>query len=412
MAANRWNLSHWFVPALLVLLVGAGLTLAFWPRPLEVDMAVAERTTLAVTVRGDGETRVREVFLVSSPIAGELLRIDADVGDPVVAGETLLADIRPEVPAFLNLRTRSERQAALHAAEAALSLAEAEVERDQAELEFAQVEFKRAQELSARGNISVSRLDQARTNVRTRQAALSTTAAALRVREFELQNAQAALMNPDQAISGAGGEEGSASQCCFPILAPITGQILRVIQESATVVQSGTPLIELGDPADLEIVVDYLSADAVRISPGDRVLIDRWGGPGVLPGTVRRIEPYGFTKTSALGIDEQRVNVIIDFAVERAVWERLGHGYRVEAAVILWEAQDALTVPLGALFRQGQDWAVYAVESGKASLRTLRLGRRNDEQAQVLEGLEEGEQVVLYPSDRVSEGVGVVEREG
>ena len=413
MIGSGLKLSSWLFPAFLALLVAAALAVAFWPRPLPVDMAVAARETLRVTVRGEGETRVREVFLVSSPIAGELLRIDAEVGDPVVAGETVLADIRPEVPAFLNVRTRTEREAALHAAEAALVLASAEVERDEAELEYAQAEFERARELAARGNISTSRLDQARTLVRTRQAALSTAQAALRVRAFELENAKAALIDPDEALAaGAGAEGGGSGDCCFPILAPITGQILQVIQESATVVRPGSPLLEIGDPADLEIVVDYLSTDAVRISPGDHVLIERWGGPGVLLGQVRRIEPYGFTKTSALGIDEQRVNVIIDFAVERAVWERLGHGYRVETAVVLWEAPDALAVPLGALFRQGEEWAVFAVEEGRARLRPLKLGRRNDEQAQVLEGLEEGERVVLYPSDRVSDGVMVTEREG
>ncbi|MEQ9143005.1 MAG: HlyD family efflux transporter periplasmic adaptor subunit [Parvibaculaceae bacterium] len=394
----------WIVPAIAGLLLLGGLTYAFWPQPVTVDLGTAERGAMMVTVDDEGETRVKEVYLVSAPLPGRVLRLEGDVGDPVVAGETPLATIRPTTPAFLDSRTRSELEAAVKAAQAARTLAEAELERLQALYDYAKAEYERAKPLAERGTISRSRLDHALMEVRTQAAALQTAQANFNVRDFELQRAKAALLEPEDPRSTTSGE------CCFIAKAPVSGQILRLLQESETVIQAGAPLVEIGDPAQLEIVVDLLSSDAVLVSPGDKVIIDDWGGATPLAGRVQRVEPFGFTKISALGIEEQRVNVIIDFTDPYEKWQRLGHGYRVDVQIVLWESDDVLHVPISALFRHGGKWAVFSVVDGDATLTPVTIGHMNTRSAEVIDGLNEGQALVLHPSDRVVDGISVVGR--
>jgi len=393
----------------LGLLLAAALVYAFWPQPVPVDLVTVSRGPLAVTVDEEGQTRVREVYTVSAPVGGRLLRIAADVGDPVIEGETVIATIQPTDPSFLDARSLSQAEAAVKAAEAARTLAAADVERAAAELDFARSELARARRLAERGNIAEATLDRARRDMRTRTAALEEAKAALKVRDFELENARAVLMQPGDAETGEG--TSASAGCCVPVRAPVTGRVLQVLQESEAVVPAGTPLVELGDPADLEIVTDLLSEDAVRVSEGDEVAIENWGGARALAGVVRRIEPFGFTKVSALGIEEQRVNVIVDFTGDPAERAALGHGFRLDTRIFIWRGEDVLTVPVGALFRDREAWAVFRVVDGEARLAPVEIGRRNTLEAQVVSGLAEGDRVIVHPSDRIADGVAVSDRE-
>ncbi len=389
----------------LALLLGIGLAYAFWPRPVAVDFVLAGEGPLVVTVGDEGETRVRDVFVLSAPVTGYMRRIEHDVGDLLEAGLTEVAQIEPIDPTFLDVRSATQAQAAVEAAQAARSLAVAEVEMAAAELDFAEAELERARRLIVSATISERALDDAERVFRTKRAALSTAEAGLRMRDWELERARAELVSPATA-------QRSYDACdCVVMTSPVSGQILRIHQESEGVVTSGQALIDIGNPRDLEIVVDLLSEDAVKVEASQRVIIEDWGGPEDLQGRVRRIEPTGFTKVSALGIEEQRVNVIIDITDPPATWARLGHGYRVEVRIVLWESESVLKVPLTALFRNGGDWAVFVEDGGRARRQAVTVGRRTDLEAQVLEGLAEGVRVVLYPSDRVVEGVGLTARD-
>jgi len=390
------------VGILIGLVVLAAIGLAFLPQAVPADMAEVRRGALAVTVNEEGQTRVRDVYTVSAPVGGRVLRIGSDVGDPVTEQVTVVATIQPTDPSFLDARSLSRAEASEKAAEAAQTLAVADVTRAEAELDFAQSEFRRAQRLAAKGTVSQSTLDRARLDLRTRAAAVDEAKAALQMRDFELENARATLIQPGETDSE---DVGGGLGCCVPVRSPVTGRVLRIIQESEAIVLPGAPLIEVGDDNDLEIVVDLLSEDAVRVTEGDRVAIEDWGGPVVLNGIVRRVEPFGFTKVSALGIEEQRVNVIIDFEDPAETWSELGHGFRLDTRIFVWEADDVLKLPVSALFRDGDSWAVFRNLDGAAALTPLEIGRRNALEAEVMSGLEEGDQVVVHPSDRVVDGV-------
>jgi HlyD family secretion protein len=400
--AMRWRQIIWYV--FLAAALAAILVYAFRPQPVPVDLAVIERGALTVTIDGDGQTRVREAYVVSAPLSGRVLRIERHVGDAVVANETLLATIEPGDPTFLDRRASAQAEAAVKAAEAAFALAEAEQARAVAELDFARTELNRAEQLAKRGNVSQRDLDRAKLELRTRRAALATAKASIEMRRFELETAQAALIQP-----GEDAGQGEGHSCCVEVYSPVDGRILRVIHESEGVVAAGTWLVELGDPADLEVVVDLLSGDAVRVVEGAAVTIEDWGGV-TLAGRVRRVEPYAFTKISALGIEEQRVNVIVDFVEPSEVWQGLGHGYRVDTHILDWRGEDVLKLPLGALFRDGESWAVFVAEDGVARLRHIKIDHGNGREAEVLDGLEVGETVILHPGDRISSGVRIVSR--
>ena len=368
---------------------------------------------MEVTIDDEGKTRVRHVYVVSAPIAGKVLRIShpagnhavsLHVGDQVIADETVVAIMQPMTPSFIDARSREEIQAAVAAADAAVTFAEAEIRRIEAALEFSQDELKRAQALSRTGTISSRALDKAKLDVATNEAGLASAKAQLGVRRSERASVAARLIDPSSVSAKTN------STCCIQIRAPVSGRVLKIVQDSEAVVPAGAPLLEIGDPLDLEVVADLLSTDAVQITPGSLVQIDGWGGQSV-QGRVTRVDPAGFVKVSALGIEEQRVRTTIDFAGASEVWSRLGHDYRVIVHVTVWKADQALTVPVGSLFRRGNDWAVFSVKAGRARTTLVSIGHRNAQLAEVLSGLSAGDRVVLHPSDRVKEGAAVSQRE-
>ncbi len=394
------RLLFWVPPALAL---AVALVWLFRPAAVAVDLVEVRRGPLMVSVADEGETRVRDMYVVSAPVPGRMRRIDLEAGDGVVADRTVVARIEPSDPAFLDVRSAAEARAGVDAAAAARTHAQAQVRRAQAELEFAQSELERIRILARSHTVSENDLDAAERRAKTADAALAEARAQLAVRESEYQVARARLMTP--------ASRRVAADCdCVSVYSPVSGEVLRIVTESEGNVQAGAPLLEIGDPVKLEVVVDLLSADAVRVQPGQRAIIEAWGGPRPLEGAVRRVEPFGFTKVSALGIEEQRVNVVIDIKEPRAQWQRLGHGYRVEPRIVLWESRDVLQVPLSALFRQGTQWAVFVDRDGRAELRTVEVGHENGLEAEVTKGLDAGERIVPHPGDRVSPGVRLRQR--
>jgi len=397
----RRRLTFWTPFALALLLVLGWL---FRPQPVPVDVATAQRGAMRVTVSEEGETRVRDVYVVSAPIPGRMRRIELEVGDAVVARKTVVARIEPGDAAFLDARSVAEARAARATAAAARNFARAQLQRAEAERDFAALEYQRIESLAPRQTVSQNERDAAERRAKTAAAFVEEAKAALKMRESEHAQAEARLLTP---VSAA--RQGTDCEC-VTVYSPVSGTVLRVVTESEGIVQSAAALVEVGDPAKLEVVVDLLSADAVRVRPGQRALIEAWGGERPLEGVVRRVEPFGFLKVSALGIEEQRVNVLIDLVEPRERWERLGHGYRVEPRIVLWESDDVLRIPLSALFRQGDAWAVFVSSEGRAELRPVRVGRQNGLEAEILSGLGAGEHIVLHPSDRVSDGARIVQR--
>jgi HlyD family secretion protein len=301
----------------------------------------------------------------------------------------------------LDPRSRAEAEARVAAARSNLARAEAEARRAEAEADQALIEYRRQKELRARELVAQSRLDEAASTMRATQAAAKAAESAVDVSRYELDAALTAL-NYSAAVPDAGPKE------TVLVSAPVAGRILKKVHESEGLVSGGQPLLEIGDPALLEVEVDVLSKDAVRISPGGRVLLERWGGDEVLEGRVRTVEPTGFTKISALGVEEQRVLVIVDIVSPPGEWSRLGDGYRVEAAFVVWEDDDVLQVPASALFRRNDGWAVFAMENGRAALREVRVGRSNGLQTQLLDGLAEGAAVIVHPDETIEDGTRVV----
>lgn len=386
-----------------LLLIGRGAWL-LWPSPVPVDLAQVKAGPMDVTVDDEGRTRVRHVYTVSAPVSGVVLRIShpADtratslhVGDAVQAGETVVATMRPVAPGLLDVRSRGELQFAVAAADAAVRLAEGEVRRIQAALDFARSEMQRATALARTDAISARNLDKARFDVATSEAALASASAQLDVRRNELSLAQARLIEPTSPSTGE-------PSCCVQVRSPVTGRVLRIIQESENTIAAGTPILEVGDTGDLEVVADLLSTDAVQVRSGADVRIDGWGGRP-LRGRVLRVDPAGFTKISALGIEEQRVRTVIEIVDPPELWKELGHDFRVTVHVSVWHADSATSVPLGSLFRSGSDWAVFIVQDGRAALRKVTVGRRNSQVAEVVSGLAAGDTVILHPSDRVQD---------
>ena len=367
---------------------------AMWPESIEVNAAKVERGPLQVTLDEDGETRVRERFVVSAPVAGRLQRIELEPGDRVVRGKTVVARLSTADAPLLDPRTRVELQAAVEAARAAVGQAQSERDRSTAELTRARTTLERQRQLMKAGAIASDTLDAAETAVATAEEASKASVFAVSRSEHELQLARARLQAP--APAGRSVE----------VVAPVNGVILKRLRESESVVPVGEPLIEIGDPARIEIVADFLSTDAVRVQQGALVLIDGWGGSDPLQGRVRRVEPAGFMKVSALGVEEQRVNVLIDFD-DPAAAGRLGDGYRVEVRVVMWSEPDVVKVPVGGLFRRGDAWAAFVIDGDLVRLQPVQLGQRNDVEGQVLGGLMPGQTVVLHPPDTLADGARV-----
>jgi HlyD family secretion protein len=378
--------------------VGA-IVLALMPKPVPVELGTVARGHFEQTVDEDGRTRVRERYTVSAPIAGTVLRIPLKAGDELTEG-TVLATIVSAPSPMIDLRMRQQLEQRVGAAEAARLRAAAAVKRIQANLEQARADLARTQALAAASVAPRSRLERDELAVKVGARELEAAQFEEHTTEHELALARAALANP------TGEDRGTP----WTIRSPVPGRVFRVIQESEGPVGIGAPLIEIGNPRDLEIVVDVLSTDAVAIAPGAVALIERWGGDRPLDGQVRRVEPSAFTKLSALGVEEQRVNVIIDIISPQEEWRGIGDGYRIDARIVTFTAEDALKVPTSALFREGDDWKVFVDSGGVARKRTVRVLHRNPLEAMVGDGLAEGEAVILYPSDALRDGASVAVR--
>jgi HlyD family secretion protein len=389
--------------------IAAGLAAAFWPRPELVDLGEVTQGPMRVTIDEEGRTQVAEPYVVSTPVAGRLQRVEVDPGERVVQGETIVAHMRPANPAALDVRTREQARAAVQAAEAALRVAEADRAAAVASRDLALQELARAQRLAQEDIVSPAALERAEQNRRVAQAAVETAEAAIAMREAELANARARLIGfEDDGLAAA---LDATAPDDIPVRAPADGRILRVFQQSETTLPAGAPIMEIGDiEGGLEVVVELLSPDAVQVAPGDPVRIEDWGGPEALQGEVARIDPYAQTRVSALGVEEQRVPVTVALSCPPERRCGLGHGYRVEARIVVWQREDALRVPVSALFRHGEGRAVFVAEAGRAVLRPVEIGRSNGVEAEALSGLRAGESVVLYPSEAVEDGTAIAER--
>lgn len=394
-----------YVPAAVTLAVLALLLwFAFRPLPKLIDIGWVTRGTFQLTLDNDGRTRVKERYEIRAPLTGILGRITLDPGDPVRAGETRLAMIDPLEPSLLDERTIAQAEAKVRAAEASVEASEREHDKADAELNLAVSEFKRMQGLVQDGLRPKADLERAERALRVAEESVASAKARQRIANFELEMAKAALLRTKP-------ENGkSLEDRRLVLVAPIDGAVFRLLRESQGPVTIGEPLVELGDPHNLEVVADYLSTDAVRIEPGMRAQLEGWGGPRPLGARVRLVEPSGFTKISALGVEEQRVNVILDLTDPVDERRPLADGFRVEVRVETWTRENVLKLPEGALFPDGEAWAVFRIEGGKARRRSVEIGKRNGLEAELVAGLEEGDAVVLHPSDAIEDGVRVEQR--
>jgi HlyD family secretion protein len=383
---------------LIAVVVIAAIFFALRTPPIDVDVAKAVKAPLIVTIDDEGETRIRDVYLVAAPISGELQRIALEPGDPVVAGQTVVARIMPSQPDFLNPRSEAETRSQIQGLQARVESAQARIAQAQADSKLSAANFERIAAIYDRGFATRTAYDAARAARDSSEARLAEARGERENARFALRAARARLMAPSSRDSGAK---------ALDIRSPESGSVLRLVQESETTITAGSTIMELGDPSDIEIVTDLLSSDAVKIKPGSEVLIDQWGGGKPLKGRVQRIEPYGFTKISALGVEEQRVNVIIDFVDPCSAYKALGHGYRVIVRVIEWSGEDVLQVPISALFRDKGQWSVFVMRNGRAVLVPVKVGRMNDEHAQIVEGIDSGASVILHPSEKIEEGTSV-----
>ncbi len=385
-----------FVYLALAVAIAAGFYLALREKPVLVDVFTVEAGPMTVTIDEEGVTRVRDIYVVSSPIAGHLDRTTLEEGEMVLANQTIIASIHPLDPPFLDDRTRRELSAAVQAAEAAVALAEVEYTRAQSALSLATSEYDRAATLAKTNTVSESQLEKAWNELQLHKAQLASTEASIRLRKSELASAEARLMQPGE-ISG----KPSGETCCVSLSSPVDGVILKVLARSEQAVSPGTQIAEIGDPEDMEVLVDVLSSDAAKIQPDSKVIITDWGQDSDISATVRRIDPAAFTKVSSLGIEEQRVNIVLDLD---EVPPQLGHGYRILARIAIWSADNVTQLPIGALFRSDGNWSVFAVENNHAVLRTVEVGHMNAVNVEILSGMSEGDQVVLYPNDRMEDG--------
>lgn len=384
--------------ALLVIAAGAW---AFWPRPIIVDTGEVARRSFSVDVEEEGKARIREVFTLSAPVTGLIERIGVRAGDPVVVGETVLASIRPATAQLLDERARHAAEGNIETARAAVALAEAELSSQQAQRDFAETSLQRTRSLFDKGLTPAGEYDRAKLSLATLERAVAAADAQLTMRKAELQSALNVLDSAD--------DDNAGGSCCLDLMAPASGVVLALHAESEAVVPAGTPLVDVGDPADLVIDVNVLSADATQIARGTVATIRDWGG-APLRAEVSRIAPVATTQVSALGISEQRVSVELTLLDPPEARRALAHGYRVVADIPLWSGADLASVPLAALFRAGEAWAVYRVEGGRAVLITVKVGHMNADWAELLMPLPEGTRVIIAPSDTITDGAAVEER--
>jgi HlyD family secretion protein len=389
----KWK--RWIIPTLIGAAVIAAVAWGLRPQPVMVETAEVKRAPLRVTVEEEGKTRVKERYVVSSPITGQMQRIDLNEGDPIRSGQRLTA-VMPLRSTFLDPRTRAQGQAAIAAAESQIAAARQRVISAKANVNYWRTELDRNAKLMADRLIARSQYEQVSAQQQQAVASLREAEAALETENAGLRKAVASMEQPSAET-----EHGSAS---VPVVAPVAGRILRLVRNSAGPVTAGEALVEVGNSHAIEVEVDLLSPDAVKAKPGTRVLFTRWGGDKELEGRVQRIEPDGQTKISALGVEEQRVPVIVNLTSPEPEWHGLGSGYRVEASFILWEAEDVLQIPSSAVFRYQSDSAVFVVEGKVARRRVVKLGRRAGLDVQVLEGVKPGEQIISHPDNSIEDG--------
>lgn len=386
------------VISVIAVVIALLLTWGFWPQPVMVEVNRVQRAPLTVTIEEEGRTRVIDRYVIAAPVNGVTCRVQLNVGDAVEQGQVLLG-ITPLESQVLDARSRAQAIAKVDAAKSALRAAEERARAAAAAAQLASTELKRLKPLMQQAVISRDAYDKAVAADNTANADKRSADFNVDVARYELDAAKSVL-----EYNVGNSQQGTER---VEVRAPITGKILKLAHECAGPIRTGDPLMEVGDPSALEIEVDVLSADAVKIKPGMKVLFDRWGGEQPLEGRVRIVEPVGFTKVSALGVEEQRVLIISDFTSPAEQWQRLGDGYRVEARFILWHEDDVLQVPASSLFRYNNGWAVFVVENKQAKRRVVKVGQRNGLTAQILEGLNEGDSVINHPGDDVDDGVRV-----
>jgi HlyD family secretion protein len=396
---NWSRLTGFFILFIVIL---AAVIYGFWPKPVLVDIVEVTRGSMTVTVEEEGKTRVIDRFIVSAPVAGFARRIELDVGDTVIKGHVLV-DLEPLRSDVLDSRSRAEAKARVAAAKSAMRVAQENSCAARADADLAVVEYERKKRLYERASISQEEFDRAEALARRAEAVRRSAEFTIEVARFELDAALTAL-----EYSAARHDDMLPEKVA--IKSPVNGQVLQVYHQSEGVVNAGQPLVEIGDARALEVEIDVLSANAVRIASGTRVLFDRWGGKQTLEGRVRLVEPVGFTKVSALGVEEQRVLVVADITSEPKLWKRLGHGYRVEASFILWEGENIIQIPSSALFRSDEQWAVFVFENNRAVHRKIEVGQHGGLIAEVISGLAQGERVITHPDDTVNDGIRVCPR--
>jgi len=380
----------------LLALAVFGVYRLFGPGAVLVETATVVNEPFTAFVEEDGRTRVRDRYIVSAPLGGRVPRLPLTTGDPVQAGH-VLTTISPNIAPLLEPRLRQELEAKVGMAQAAIEEFTALKEQNEVLLARARTDLDRTTRLRERGVASIAQFDRETFAVLAAEREVSAAERRRHAAEHLLEQARAALKRSGEA----NGDE------TFPVTSPIDGRVLRIIQESEAVVPLGAPLVELGDVTDLEVIVDVLTTDAALVEAGDEVILDRWGGATALQGRVRRVDPSGFTKISALGVEEQRVWVIIDITSPRAEWASLGDGYRVDARIIVDTIDNATVIPVGALFRRGEAWNVFVIDKGTARLRQVEVARRSGRRAAIAAGLEPGDQVVVYPPNSLTDGASV-----
>lgn len=393
---------RWIIIAGVIAAVILAIVYGFLPKPVPVDMAKAFRGPLRVTVEEEGKTRVRDRYVLSAPVPGFMRRINLDVGDIVREGQPLV-ELEPLKSELLDPRARATGKAGVLAAAASLRAEEAKVRAARADADYAQKNLERIRRLAEKGYVSKDYFDKVEAEAKRTRATVLSTEAAAKVARSELEKAHAALRYSAAESTGPTGK-------VVMVRTPVGGSVLKIHHKSEGVVPSGEPLIDIGDPQKIEVEVEVLSRDAVKIKPGTAVLFKRWGGDKDLAGKVRVVEPEGFTKISSLGVEEQRVLAIVDITSTDESLARLGDGYRVEASFILWEGAQVLQVPASALFRKQDGWAVFVIEGGRAHLREVKVGQRTGLAAEILSGLSEGEAVIAHPDSTIEDGVRVRSR--
>ena len=458
--------SKFVVGSLGAVLVAGLIAWGLWPNPEYVEIGVITKGQFAETVTEDGVTRITDIYTVSAPVSGRLLRNDLKVGARVEQSKTIVARILPAEPAFLDVSNMTSAKAGVEGARAAIVLAQSNLASAKERRRFTQVEYNRNRKNKRKGRITKAVLDRVKFDRNLAREAVKTADAKLAIAREDLKAAEARVIRPgrnenelDQTIVNSGSSDQTAGQDgvseksgddknsssgaskssgkspekksgekeaaakkppatkadaseerVYSVLAPIDGRVLTILQGNAQTVPAGTPLMRIGNPEEIEITVDLLSRDAVRVQPGAKAFIDQWGGEQQLNAEVIRVEPTGFPKVSALGIVEQRVKVVLELKDGRDKWQRLGHDFHVQVNIVVWAAENIVTVPVSALFRRGDGWAVFVVENGHAQSREIKIGHRNRRHAEVKSGLSSSEQVILYPSDKINDGVRVASR--